>query len=199
MSNYRRLRIPGSTWYFTVNLADRGDTALVDHIDTLRAAYRATALEQPIQCDAMVVLPNHLHAVWTLPDGDSDFSNRWRKIKARFTHATGLQGIQTHSKLEKREAGLWQRRFWEHRIRDADEKDRAIAYCLADPVRHGLVTDPADWAFSTLHRDLRAQALGKVGESPTLQAAARRVGNLPTFLSSSPRPLPAPLPRPAPS
>jgi len=116
----------------------------------------------------MVILPDHIHAVWTLPPGDADFSNRWRKIKARFTHATGLRGPQTHSKQEKREAGLWQRRFWEHMIRDPDEARRAVAFCLADPHRHGLVTDPADWPFSTIHRDLRA----KVGGSPTLPAAA---------------------------
>lgn len=165
MSNYRRMLIPGSTWFFTVNLAERGSTVLMDHIATLRAAYRQTALEQTIHCDAMVILPDHIHAVWTLPAGDSDFSNRWRKIKARFTHATGLTGIQTHSKREKREAGLWQRRFWEHRIRNMDAFRGAVDFCLSDPVRHGLAATPEDWPFSTIHRDRR-----RVGASPTLHA-----------------------------
>lgn len=124
--------------------------------------------EHPIRCAAMVILPDHIHAVWTLPPQDADFSRRWQKIKGRFTHATGLKGPQTRSMTEKREAGLWQRRFWEHMIRDAEEERRAIAYCLADPVRHGLVGDAADWPFSTLHRDLRA----KVGASPTLRDVA---------------------------
>ena len=166
MPNYRRLRMPGATYFFTVNLAQRGGSILVEHINLLREAYRLTAAEHPIACDAMVVLPDHIHAVWTLPPGDADFSNRWRKIKARFTHATGLTGPQSSSMIRKREAGLWQRRFWEHMIRDDAERDRAVAYCHQDPLRHGLVKAVRDWPLSTLHRDLRAG----VGESPTLQA-----------------------------
>lgn len=168
MPHYRRLRVPGATYFFTVHLADRGGTALIDRIDCLRQAYRATAAEQPIWCKAMVILPDHLHAVWTLPPGDSDFSNRWRKIKARFSQATGLTGAQTASMARKGELGLWQRRFWEHMIRDDAEEARAVAFCNADPVRHALVTEAADWPFSTLHRDLRAT----VGGSPTLQVVA---------------------------
>jgi putative transposase len=168
MPNYRRLRVPGATYFFTVNLAEDGGTTLTDHIHLLREAYRATAAEHPIECKAMVILPDHLHAVWTLPPGDADFSRRWQKIKARFTHATGLRGVQSRSMVEKREAGLWQRRFWEHMIRNPDEEARAIAHCLSDPVRHGYVEEATDWPFSTIHRDLRA----KVGASPTLRAVA---------------------------
>ena len=168
MPNYRRLRKPGGTYFFTVNLAQPGGTALVDHIDRLREAYRMTAAEHPIACKAMVILPDHIHAVWTLPSGDADFSRRWQKIKARFTHATGLRGLQSRSMAEKREAGLWQRRFWEHLIRDPAEEARAIAHCLSDPVRHGYVDQAADWPFSTIHRDLRRE----VGGSPTLRAVA---------------------------
>lgn len=168
MPNYRRMRVPGATYFFTVNLAALGDTALTDHIDLLREAYRTTAAEHPIGCKAMVILPDHLHAVWTLPPGDADFSRRWQKIKARFTFATGLRGAQSRSMVQKREAGLWQRRFWEHMIRDPDEEERAIAHCHSDPVRHGYVEEAVDWPFSTLHRDLRA----KVGASPTLRNVA---------------------------
>ncbi|MEO0669202.1 MAG: hypothetical protein AAFZ99_14920 [Pseudomonadota bacterium] len=89
MSHYRRLRIPGATYFFTVKLAHRGGDLLVSHIDALRAVYAATHCEQPFQTDAIVVLPDHLHAVWTLPPGDADFSSRWRKIKARFSRSVG--------------------------------------------------------------------------------------------------------------
>lgn len=162
------MRVPGATYFFTVNLAERGSTVLCDRIDLLREAYRVTAAEHPIRCEAMVVLPDHIHAVWTLPEGDADFSRRWQKIKARFTFATGLRGAQARSMVEKREAGLWQRRFWEHMIRSPDEEARAIAHCLSDPVRHGYVEEAADWPFSTIHRDLRA----KVGGPPTLRDVA---------------------------
>ncbi len=168
MPNYRRLRVPGATYFFTVNLAERGETVLTDHIDLLREAYRITAAEHPIRCEAMVVLPDHIHAVWTLPPGDAEFSRRWQKIKGRFAHATGLRGNPSPSMVKKREAGLWQRRFWEHMIRDKDEERRAITFCHADPLRHGLVAAAEDWPFSTLHRDLRA----KVGGSPTLRNVA---------------------------
>ena len=134
MPNYRRLRVPGATYFFTVNLAAEGGTALTDRIDLLREAYRLTAAEHPIRCDAMVVLPDHIHAVWTLAPGDADFSRRWQKIKGRFSHATGLRGSRSPSMVEKREAGLWQRRFWEHMIRD--EGERCQGRCLV-PRRSG--------------------------------------------------------------
>lgn len=168
MPNYRRLRVPGATYFFTVNLAERGSSVLCDQIDLLRDAYRVTAAEHPIHCDAMVVLPDHIHAVWTLPAGDADFSRRWQKLKARFTFATGLRGVQSRSMLAKREAGLWQRRFWEHMIRDEDERSRAVAHCLSDPIRHGLVERSEDWPFSSIHRDLRRA----VGAAPTLRDVA---------------------------
>ena len=89
MSNYRRAAVPGATYFFTVALADRRSRVLVEHVDALRAAFVATAREHPVRVDAMVVLPDHLHAVWRLPEGDADFPLRWRKLKARFTRAVG--------------------------------------------------------------------------------------------------------------
>jgi putative transposase len=159
MSAYRRLRIPGHSYFFTVNLEDRDSDVLVAHIDILRRAWADTLVEHPFICDAVVVLPDHLHAVWTLPSGDSDFSLRWRKIKARFTHATGLTGARSASKLHKREAGVWQRRFWEHAIRDAGDHAAHVAYCRDNPVKHGLVERAEDWPFSSVHRDMRAGAM----------------------------------------
>jgi putative transposase len=155
MSCYRRFHVPGATYAFTVNLAVPGTDVLVSRIDVLRQAWRATLAEHPFRCDAVVVLPDHLHAVWTLPPGDADFSTRWRKIKARFTRWTEVRGTPSASKTARREAGLWQRRFWEHMVRDAAELDRMARHCWTDPVRHGLVACPTDWPYSSLHRDIR--------------------------------------------
>lgn len=149
MPNYRRRRVPAGTYFFTVNLADPGDCTLCMEIDLLRDCYAKMQQECPFRTDAIVILPNHLHAIWTLPLGDTDYSGRWRRLKGRFSHALRRKGIRSASAVRKREAGLWQRRFWEHTIRDTDDLNRHIAYCWFDPVRHGLVLTPEDWAFSS--------------------------------------------------
>lgn len=168
MPIHHRLRKPGGTYFFTVNLARPGGTALADHINFLREAYRVTTVEHPIDCKAMVIFPDHIHAVWTLPPGDANFSRRWQKIEARFTHVAGLRVLRTRSMVARRQAGQWQRRFCEHLIRDPDEEARAVSHCLTDPVRLGLVERPSHWPFSTIHRDLRT----KVGAWPILRDAA---------------------------
>jgi putative transposase len=155
MSRYQRIYRSGATYFFTVNLADRRSHLLTDRIDLLRAAYRMTTLEHPVACDAIVVLPDHLHAVWTLPPGDADFSERWRKIKARFSHGVGQLMPRSASKVVKRETGVWQRRFWEHCIRDDADYASHVAYCWGNPVKHGVVERAVDWPFSSIHRDLR--------------------------------------------
>jgi putative transposase len=155
MTNYRRLRVPGGTYFFTVCLEDRASTALTDHIDQLRFAYAKTVAELPVICEAMVVLPNHLHAIWTLPEGDADFSDRWRRIKARFSHGLRPSLPPNHSMTERRERGIWQRRFWEHAVRSEDNLQAAIHYCWQNPVKHGLVSDPAAWPFSSFTRNKR--------------------------------------------
>ncbi len=152
MTAYRRLRIPGATYFFTVCLQDRGACTLVENVDLLRAAYAKTVLEFPVTCHAMVVLPNHLHAVWTEPDGEVHFSERWRLIKARFTHGMAGSFAPNESMQRKRERGIWQRRFWEHAIRNQTDRDAAIRYCVDNPVKHGLVADPMDWPYSSLTR-----------------------------------------------
>jgi putative transposase len=152
MTAYRRLRLPGATYFFTVCLQDRSSTALVDHIDTLRFAYAKTIRELPVTCHAMVILPDHLHAIWTLPEGDSDFSERWRRIKARFSNAVGVVVPRCDSKIAKRERGLWQRRFWEHVVRDENGLAAAMDYCWQNPVKHGLVDSPGDWVYSSFNR-----------------------------------------------
>ena len=152
MTNCRRLRVPGGTYFFTVCLEDRSGTTLTDHIDLLRFAYARTVCELPVTCKAMVVLPNHLHAIWTLPEGDTDFSERWRRIKARFSNGLLSDPLRCRSKIKKRECGIWQRRFWEHWVRNDNDLEAAIAYCWRNPVKHGLTTDPESWPFSSFHR-----------------------------------------------
>lgn len=155
MPNYRRADVPGATYFFTVALADRRSRTLVEHIDALRAAFAATIRAHPVRVDAMVVLPDHLHAVWRLPEGDADFPVRWRKLKARFSHAVGGEHRRSASKIAKGERGLWQRRYWEHLIRDSDDWRRHVDYCWINPVKHGLVSRVQDWPHSSFHRDVR--------------------------------------------
>ncbi|MFT4959144.1 MAG: putative transposase [Paracoccaceae bacterium] len=153
MTAYRRLYIPGGTYFFTVSLADRTAQTLLDEIDLLRSVYASVVAQHPVKCHAMVVLPSHIHAVWTLPDGDADFSIRWRKIKSVFSrHCTAAkQASQSHAR--KGEKGIWQRRFWEHAIRDSADLQSHVKHCHFNPVKHGLVRHPTDWPYSSVHRD----------------------------------------------
>ncbi len=154
MSCYRRPHVTGSRIFFTVALARPGEDLLLREVDRLRAAVVQTRNERPFGIDAWVVLPDHMHAVWTLPPGDRDFSTRWAAIKARFSR--GLEaGPRRPSHLARREKAIWQRRFWEHHLRDEAEFDAQVQYCWENPVRHGLVDRATDWPFSSIHRDIR--------------------------------------------
>lgn len=156
MTNYRRVHIKGASYFFTVALCDRNSATLVERVGVLRSAFRVTRAERPFAIDAIVVLPDHLHAVWTLPDGDADFSNRWRLIKARFSRGTGEFAPGSASRRAKQERGVWQRRFWEHCIRDETDFTRHVQYCWGNPVKHGLVARAVDWPWSSIHRDIGA-------------------------------------------
>ena len=162
MSRYRRLYVPGGTYFFTVTLADRSATTLVDEIGLLRTVYASVTQEHPIKCDAMVVLPDHIHAVWTLPPNDADFSIRWKKIKGRFSQHCQATGTPSRSKAAKGEKGIWQRRFWEHAIRDAGDLQAHIIYCWWNPVKHGLVNKPEDWPYSSFCRVGETHTLGQM-------------------------------------
>ena len=153
MSDYRRIRRPGAPVFFTVCLAHPGTTLLVSEIARLRAAARRTLAERPVEILAWVVLPDHMHCIWRMPEGDSDYSTRWRLIKARFSRELP-PGPLRDSHLTRRERGIWQRRFWEHHLRSDAAIAQAIRQCWNDPVRHGLVSRPEDWTFSSIHRDL---------------------------------------------
>jgi len=151
MSRYRRSLVPGGTYFFTVNLADRRSRLLVEQIDRLREAFRTVRAKHPFQTVAVCVLPDHLHAIWELPDGDADFSGRWSLIKRLFS--SGLPTSQNISagKLAKREKGIWQRRFWEHQIRDDVDLQRHVDYLHFNPVKHGLVKRVRDWPHASFH------------------------------------------------
>ena len=189
MSVYLRPRLSGVPVFFTVCLAQRGTRLLIDDIDILREAVRVTRARRPFQIDAWVVLPDHMHAVWTLPEDDPNFSDRWVAIKARFSKFVRLKhaddaprrpgfspapplptelpvvqsgryaGLKPGLRLDKGECAIWQRRFWEHHIRNEADYAAHMRYCWSNPVKHGLVTRPTDWPFSSIHRDIR---LGKV-------------------------------------
>jgi len=142
MSNYRRHYVPGGTWFFTVNLLNRHSDLLTRHIDKLRSATQSVKRAKPFLINAWVVLPEHMHCIWTLPENDSDYSGRWRDIKKTFTRTLGMSAI-------------WQPRFWEHTIRDENDLRRHTDYICINPLKHGYVTRVKDWPYSSFHRDVR--------------------------------------------
>jgi len=154
MVRYRRNFLPGGTYFFTVTLLNRASRVLVDHVDALRAAMRKTPASHPFTIDAVVVLPDHLHVVMTLPDGDADYTNRWRIIKRRFTDAV-VKSDTPVARHRNGEYALWQRRFWEHTIRDEEDFERHVDYVHFNPVRHGLVSRARDWPHSSFHSYVR--------------------------------------------
>jgi len=154
MVAYRRNRVAGATYFFTVTLRNRQSHVLVERIEELRSAVRTVRRERPFRIDAFVVLPDHLHAVWSLPSDDCDYAGRWRLIKSRFTHALLKAGLRL-SRNGKGEHDLWQRRFWEHTIRDAEDFRRHVEYIHFNPVKHGWVPRVRDWPYSTFHRLVR--------------------------------------------
>jgi putative transposase len=155
MSEYRRMWVPGGTYFFTVKLADRSRRLLVDHVDHLRACVSGVRRSHPFESVAWAVLPNHLHAIWTLPDGDHDFAVRWMRIKQSFSRAIPTGERVSASRLRTGERGIWQRRYWEHLIRDERDLRNHIDYIHFNPVKHGCVLHVRDWPHSSFHRYVR--------------------------------------------
>lgn len=179
MSRYIRPKVPGAVVFFTVALVDRGADTLVRHVDVLRQAVAVTKGKRPFGIDAWVVLPDHMHCVWTLPEGDCDYSSRMAAIKARFTRDVRRSGftptplprngyganagrVRRGGAYEERvgvnpdlrgEAPIWQKRFWEHHIRGDEDFAAHVRYCWINPVKHGLVGHPREWPYSSWHRD----------------------------------------------
>jgi putative transposase len=152
MSRYRRANIQGGTFFFTVALADRSSDLLVQRIDQLRRIYQIVQQRHPFKTIAICILSEHLDAIWSLPEGDANFSTRWNLIKGGFSRGLASTPIRTTSKIAKREKGIWQRRFWEHFIRDEDDLARHIDYTHFNPVKHKLVSCVCDWPHSSFHR-----------------------------------------------
>jgi putative transposase len=152
MPDYRRNYVEGGTYFFTVALADRRSDLLVKEVAALRASVSRARALHPFNIDAWVVLPEHLHAVWTLPDGDADFSARWSLIKRGFTARVAKGERRSASRIAKGERGIWQRRFWERTIRDEADFRRHVDYVHINPVKHGLVNNAWDWPFSSFRR-----------------------------------------------
>ncbi|HEX2829827.1 MAG TPA: transposase [Burkholderiales bacterium] len=156
MPNYRRLVTAHRTIFFTVAAANRRSAVLTDHIEQLRVAVDITRRMFPFAIDAWVVLPDHLHCIWTMPENDSDFSERWRTIKARFSSDVSASACLSRRQLARGERGIWQRRFWDHVIRDEADFAAHFDYIHNNPVKHGHVERAVDWPFSTFHRYVRA-------------------------------------------
>ena len=155
MSEYRRSGMKGGTYFFTVVLADRRSSILVQHVGLLREAVRKVRAAHPFQIDAWVVLPDHMHCVWTLPEGDLDYSTRWKEIKATFSRSLPKTDIITPVMAKRGERGIWQRRFWEHTIRNDADFAAHIDYVHLNPYKHGLVAHVRDWPYSSFHRYVR--------------------------------------------
>jgi putative transposase len=156
---YRRAKLPGATYFFTVNLAERKSRLLVDYVDNLKASISHVKTAHPFVIDAMVIMPDHLHALWTLPEGDNDFSTRWNLIKGGFSRRITKGERISASRQSKGERGIWQRRFWEHLIRDDNDFERHVDYIHYNPVKHGFVKRPVDWPFSSIHRYIKNQVI----------------------------------------
>lgn len=155
MSNYFRPVQPGAVWFFTVCLANRRSDLLVRHVDVLREVLCEVRRARPFAVDAIVVLPDHLHCLWTLPENDGDYARRWSQLKAAFTRTIGSPAPRSMSRALRRERGVWQRRYWEHLIRDQDDYDRHVEYIHFNPIKHGHVRSVADWPYSSFYRFVR--------------------------------------------
>ena len=151
---YRRAKTPGDTYFLTVNHAERKRSLLVDNIDNLRAVVKKVQTAHPFHIDAVVVLPDHLRAMWTLPEGDADYPMRGSLIRAEFSRRIPSGERRNPSRIAKGESGIWQRRYWEHQIRDDRDFERHVDYIHYNPVKHGYVPHARDWPYSSFHRYL---------------------------------------------
>ena len=152
MPDYRRYRVAGGTYFFTVLARRYPNDLLVRPIELPRSVVRAVRARWPFHIDAWAVLPDHLPCVWILPPDDDDFTNRWRLIKQRFSKGLSNGERRSSVRIARGERGLWQRRFWEHAIRDEADYAGHVDYCHINPVKQGFVQRAVDWPYSTFHR-----------------------------------------------
>lgn len=158
---YRRVIIPGAIYFFTLNLRNRGSKLLTKEINKLRIAFQRAKKKYPFKIEGIVILPDHIHMMLRLPLSDGNFSLRIRLIKSNFTHQLQRNEYINQSRRKKGERGIWQRRFWEHLIRDEKDYEHHLNYIHFNPVKHGYVTRPADWPYSSIHRDIEVGLLPK--------------------------------------
>jgi putative transposase len=152
---YRRSDAAGGAFFFTVNLADRSSRLLVNHINILRDSVRDVQRAHPFRIVAMVALPDHLHAIWSLPPGDKDYPLRWSLFKATFSRQLNKVEPVSDARRRKRERGIWQRRYWEHQLRDDADLASHVDYIHINPVKHRHVSAAMDWPYSSIHRFIR--------------------------------------------
>ena len=160
MPNYRRAFVPGGTYFFTLVTERRAPFLCTPRARTLlRSALRDTLARWPFDLDAIVLLPDHLHTLWTLPPGDAAYPRRWAFLKKEFTKhwlaAGGWEQPRSASRVRHRRRGVLQRHYWEHTIRDEADFGRHCDYIHYNPVKHGLVACPHAWPFSSFHRLVR--------------------------------------------
>jgi putative transposase len=152
VTNYRRNFVPGGSFFFTVNLDDRRSRLLTERVALLRKAFRYVRMRHPFMLDAIVVLPDHLHAIWTLPPGDADYATRWRLVKAFFSRGIEAGERISISRERKNERGIWQRRYWEHTLGNERDFERHCDYIHFNPVKHGHARVAVEWPHSSFHR-----------------------------------------------
>jgi len=153
MTNYRRIYTPGASWFFTVNLLKRqNNPLLIENIKVLRSAFSEVKAKHPFRIDAVVILPDHLHCIWTLPEGGTNYSTRWNLLKGKFSRSLAKGEQLSNSRIKRRERGIWQRRFWEHMLRNEEDFNRHLDYIHWNPVKHGYVSNVMDWPHSSFHK-----------------------------------------------
>jgi putative transposase len=158
MANYRRIYTGGNIYFFTLVMYRRQAILCHDDIRTaLRSGIMETRKTHPFKVDAWVLMPDHLHCIWTLPENDINFSTRWAMIKRYVTKQCCAEKYQrdewlNKSRVKRKESTLWQRRFWEHQIRDDQNFQRHFDYLHFNPVKHGYVNSVKEWEFSSFHR-----------------------------------------------
>jgi putative transposase len=167
MNDYRRNRVPGGTFFFTVRLLERNSTLLTDHFSAFGEAMRQARSKRPFHVDAWVVLPDHSHAIWTLPPGDHDCASRWRAVKIAFSKALRKSAAGN-------DGGIWERHYQHHRVTTDGEYGALIDYVHSNPLRHGLCAEAADWQWSSLHRFVAA-GLASGRDAPQLMRARCQV------------------------
>ena len=172
MPQYIRAKVPGASYFFTVALLERDQELLTENISALRNSFRAVRAGRPFSIDAIVILPDHLHCIWTLPGEDADFSTRWRLVKARFSRAINADERRSSRRIQKGERGVWQRRFWEHLICNDGDMAAHIDYIHYNPVKHGWVSQVSEWPYSSFQRYV------KNGVYPGEWAAGNEVINM---------------------